>query len=48
MQAALALCMREPFARHGTVRRDGPVSTLSSAQGQHLLAGARAKCDAVS
>jgi len=29
LQAALALCMREPFARHGTVSRDGPMPTLS-------------------
>jgi hypothetical protein len=47
LQAALALCMREPFARHGTVRRDGPMSPLSTPQGQHLLPGARSEGDAI-
>jgi hypothetical protein len=48
LQAALALCMRAPFARHGTVRRDGPMSTLSIPQGQRLVPGAPSESDAVS
>lgn len=47
LQAALALCMREPFARHGTVRRDDPVSTLSTPHGQHLLDSAGPEGDAM-
>ena len=35
------------MARHGAARRDGPLSTLSTLQGQHLLPGARAKGDAI-